>query len=288
MSDPNTSQPQHSPGIRRVESMKGAMLVALGDSGVGNSGTGELATPKLRSLICPFCGGLTPDSGCCDQCTARFDPLSRQASQNEMGPWFLRDTSMPHRPGCNYSTIKRLVETGGIQPNSVLRGPSTHQFWMLAKHTPGVSHLLGFCHNCGKTVEVGAFACNGCHEPFSADRDRQHLGLGPSRPLPGQARVEVLALHAEPPAGAEQVSGPAVLPLESGNGNDQRDPKKSKATRPAASGKEELESIKQIDELNRSVRSLRRAWTAERKKAWISVACAGVITALALILLLTT
>lgn len=284
----NQTEQNRAGGGQRDESMRGAMAVALGEeSSIG------LASPKLRSLICPFCGSTTADTGRCGGCHARFDPLSRQASQNEMGPWFVRDDSMPYRPGCNYSTIQRLVESGGIQANSVVRGPSTRQFWMLAKHTPGVSQLLGVCHSCGEEVDSQAFACSQCQEPFSADRDRQHLGLGASRPLPGRASVEVLALHAEPPAGAELVSGPAAIPLvpqegravmSGGNSGGRR--KVDRGDTP--SGEEGLDVVKQVDELGRAVRSLRRAWRGERKRAWYSVGMAGTVTVLAVVIIALT
>ena len=281
---------------RRGVLMSLAMKVATsevggGAGGASGGGSGELASPKLRRLICPFCGALTADSGRCGSCHARFDPLSRQASQNEMGPWFVRDETMPHRPGCNYTTIKRLVETGGIEANSVLRGPSTRQFWMLAKHTPGVGQLFGVCHNCGSEVAKDAFSCGKCHEVFSTDRDRQHLGLGPSRPLPGRAAVEVLAMRAEPPAGAELVAGPAAIPLapQESRGRvsgGRRVQDGSASGGEGLSGEEGLDAIKQIDELKRAVRSLRQAWMNERQRAWVSVACAGGITVLAMAVLL--
>jgi len=294
MNSTAVNQSEQSVPNRREESMRLAMVIALGgQSGGVNGGHGGLASPKLRSLICPFCGELTADSGRCQRCSARFDPLSRQASQNEMGPWFVRDESMPYRPGCNYSTIKRLVESGGIEANSVLRGPSTRQFWMLAKHTPGVAQMIGVCHSCGNDVAGDAFACGACQEPFSADRDRQHLGLGPARPLPGKACVEVLALRAEPPVGVELVSGPSAIPLADqegrgreygGGGGGGR--KVDVADDP--SGEEGLDAIKRIDELVRSVRALRRAWVNERKRAWISVGCAGIVTVLALVIIVVS
>lgn len=290
----DTTATKHEGSSDAGESRRGALMsLAIGvATSTVDGGEGELASPKLRRLICPFCGALAADSGRCGSCHARFDPLSRQASQNEMGPWFVRDELVPHRPGCNYSTIKRLVESGGIEANSVLRGPSTRQFWMLAKHTPGVAQLFGVCHNCGEGVAKDAFSCGNCQEVFSTDRDRQHLGLGPSRPLPGRASVEVLALRAEPPAGAELVSGPAAIPL-----GDQETRGQNSAGRRAddagyaggsAGGADGLEAIKQTDELKRAVRSLRRAWMNERKKAWVSVACAGGITVLALAVLLVS
>ncbi len=279
-------------GSRRTESMRSAMAVAVGRVGcddVAGAGDRALARPMLRRLICPFCGGMTADTGRCACCQARFDPLSRQASQNEMGPWFVRDDSMPFRPGCNYSTIKRLVETRGIQSNSVIRGPSTRQFWMLAKHTPGVAPLLGVCHSCGGKVDPDAFACTHCQEPFSADRDRQHLGLGASRPLPGKARVEVLALRAEPPAGAELVSGPAAIPLvpQEGRGGNSHG-RRSVDREGESSGEDGLDVIKRVDELQRNVHMLRRAWMSERKRSWYSVAMAGAVTLLAVVIISMT
>ncbi len=275
-------------GSRRAESMRRAMVVAVGREGE-DGGFGLLASPKLRNLICPFCGDLTADSGRCGHCHARFDPLSRQATQNEMGPWFVRDESIPHRPGCSYSTIQRLIEGGGIQANSVLRGPSTHQFWMLAKHTPGVAHLLGLCHSCGESVDRDAFACKNCHAAFSTDRDRQHLGLGPTRPLPGRAPAQVLALHAEPPAGADSVAGPATIPLTPEARDSERriqERRQNESMGSTDGGDQELDALTRIDELSRAVGSLRRAWLQERKRSWISLVCAGAVTVLALVIIL--
>lgn len=275
-------------GVLRKQSMESAMKIAM------NGGQAALATPQLRSLICPFCGELTADTGRCQRCSARFDPLSRQASQNAMGPWFVRDGAMPYRPGCNYSTIQRLAGSGGLELNSVLRGPSTHQFWMLARHTPGVAHLLGVCHNCGTDVDPASFSCTGCHEVFSVDRDRQHIGLGPVRPLPGTASVELLALRAEPAAGADQVSGPAAIPVRADTRSTAVSGVASNASISGGHGvvnsddASDLDSIRKIDELDRAVRSLSRAWRLERTRGWIAVGFAGAITVLAILMILMT
>ncbi len=166
--------------------------------------------PVLRSLVCPFCGLITEDCGRCKECSGRFDPLSRQATQNQMGPWAIRESRQAFRPGCSFETIARLVKQGVITQDTVVRGPSTHQFWTLARHTPGVSHLLGLCHSCQAAVGADAFSCPSCHVSFSIDRDRQHLGLGPARPLPGSGEPELLAMQAEPasrPPPARSISG---------------------------------------------------------------------------------
>jgi len=160
---------------------------------------GEAPRPQPRSVLCPFCGSVTPGTDRCAACQGRFDPLSRQATQNHMGPWFLRDDRSPHRPGCTYETLVRMIDSGQVGLDTVMRGPSTRQFWTLARHTPGIAHRLGVCHNCRMSVGKDAFQCPSCHAAFGIDRDRQHLGVGPTRPLPGQGTPEVLAMQAGPP-----------------------------------------------------------------------------------------
>jgi len=148
----------------------------------------DLPAPRPRQVICPFCGQKTEEATACSFCKARFDPLSRQATQNAMGPWYIHDERKPHAPGCRFQALVSLIEAGKVTGDSVLRGPSTRQFWMLARHTPGVANLLGVCHNCGGEAEADDYACDGCGAVFAVDQDRQHLGLGPVRALDPESR----------------------------------------------------------------------------------------------------
>lgn len=102
-----------------------------------------------------------------------------------MGPWYLRDPAQPFRPGCSYAVLVKLVEKGRIGPEAVIRGPTTHQFWSLARRVPGVAHRLGICHSCQSEVEPTDFACRNCQASFAPIPDRQHLGLMEQRWLPG-------------------------------------------------------------------------------------------------------
>lgn len=187
------------PARQRDDVMRRALAVA-----------GDPPSPMPRAVLCPYCGSVTGSNARCTACGGRFDPLSRQATQNHMGPWCVRDERSPHRPGCTYETLCRLIDSGLVGLDTVLRGPSTRQFWTLARHTPGVAHRLGVCHNCRTVVGRGAFQCPACHASFSVDRDRQHLGVGQSRPLPGHGTPEVLALQAGPAraAGVGIMEGP--------------------------------------------------------------------------------
>ncbi|NNF43298.1 MAG: hypothetical protein HKO59_08780 [Phycisphaerales bacterium] len=136
---------------------------------------------QSKLVICPYCGATQPAAESCRECRGLFEPLSRQATHNEMGPWFLRER--PHHPGCSYETLVRLVERSLVTKYSIVRGPTTKQFWTVAKHVPGVAHLLGFCHVCDATVDADAHGCPDCGVPFGAYLDRNHLGLPEVRPL---------------------------------------------------------------------------------------------------------
>lgn len=147
----------------------------------------------MRGVLCPYCGQVSLNPKRCDACAGYFDPLSRQASQNAMGPWYLRDARGPWRPGCSFETLKDLIRKGRVTRETVLRGPSTRQFWNFAGRTPTVANLLGICHNCGGDVPDDAYSCAACGAVFTPESDRQHLGLAPVHLLPGQAAPEIIA-----------------------------------------------------------------------------------------------
>lgn len=251
---------QESDGGIRAEVMAQARAIA-----------GEPPTPKLRSLVCPYCGGVTPDSGRCEKCAGRFDPLSRQATQNQMGPWEIRDERVPFRPGCSYATLVRLIDQGVVRGETVLRGPSTRQFWTLAKHTPGVANRLGVCHNCQAPVKPDAFSCPSCEASFEVERDRQHMGLGPARPLPGQGLPEVLALHAEPASvpGHGTIAS-ATIP------NAAASPARTQGvTTPSAS---DDDARKRVEDALRLVRFWRSRADHDRKNAWAIIIISSLIS----------
>lgn len=126
-----------------------------------------------------------------------------------MGPWSFIDPSVPNRAGCSYETLVGLIQRGTVRRDSIVRGPTTRQFWMLAARVPGVGHHFGACHNCLAPASSDAYACSACGAVFEVDRDRQHLGVGPVRPLAGQAPPERIAaeyasVSASPPAPLHQ------------------------------------------------------------------------------------
>lgn len=147
--------------------------------------------------LCPYCGHQQPNHGAtqCASCRGLFEPLSRQATQNAMGPWQIRDEANPFRPGCSYDTLRALALRGKIDADTAIRGPSTRQFWQRAGETQGVAHLFGRCHACRARARVSDSLCQTCAASFAPPSDRQRLNLLPVRPLtgPGAARADARA-----------------------------------------------------------------------------------------------
>ncbi len=168
-----------------------------------------------QRVLCPYCGEVSADPRRCDGCRGFFDPLSRQATQNAMGPWFIRDASGPWRPGCSIETLREMIRRGKVTRDTILRGPGTKQFWNFAGRTPSIANLLGACHNCRATVKPDDYSCKACGAVFTPDADRQHMGLAPVHMLPGEASPEMVAAASMETPGpvpvAAEVHKPAVM-----------------------------------------------------------------------------
>jgi len=190
--DPNTQTQQERPSQVPPERDD----AFHGDAQPGDAGP---ETGERQARPCPYCGHVGDFSAGreqCSNCKGWFEPLSRQASQNAMGPWYFHDDAVPFRPGCSYETLKRLIAKGRVTAQTIIRGPGTNQFWMYAVHAPGVAHLLGRCHSCRQPVSAEAFMCDHCGATLPTYEDRQHLGLAPVRLLPGQAHATRVAATA--------------------------------------------------------------------------------------------
>jgi hypothetical protein len=146
------------------------------------------AAPPDASAVCPYCGHREhANAEECSECRGLFEPLSRIATQNAMGPWQLRDEANPFRPGCSIETLRALIGRGKITRETVLRGPTTRQFWMRAAEIRGVAHLLGSCHACKGAATAKDHFCRSCGASFVAENDRNWLGLDAVRPLTATA-----------------------------------------------------------------------------------------------------
>lgn len=115
-----------------------------------------------------------------------------------MGPWQLRDLTRPFAPGFSYETMKLLVSRGKVTSTSIVRGPTTRQFWTFAIDAPGVAVLLGRCHACRAHVAVGDAVCHDCGIVLGHQPQRQILGLDEIRPI--DQAIEITMAPARAPA----------------------------------------------------------------------------------------
>lgn len=145
---------------------------------------------KTKIIICPYCGEPQAANDLCRACGGYFDDLSRQATHNDMGPWFIRNHRRSFQPGCSYETLIKLIERGQIDKYTIIRGPTSKQYWTIARRIPGLSHLLGYCHNCDAHVNPDDHGCAACGEPFGAYLERNLLGLPDVKPMPWEVTIE--------------------------------------------------------------------------------------------------
>lgn len=155
----------------------------------------ENASQPSSTTLCPYCGTVNATDDKCGACGGLFEPLSLRATQIAMGPWQLRDKHQPFRPGFSYETLKKMVASGRVKANTVLRGPTTMQFWQVARNTPGVSHLLGVCHACNGPLAPEEVGCPKCGAQIVVPIERDRLGL--QYPTEDAARAAQKRLAAE-------------------------------------------------------------------------------------------
>ena len=61
------------------------------------------------------------------------------------------------------NSIRMMIRAGQVTRQTVLRGPTTRQFWRRAENVRAVSREFGICHSCGAQVAVDAYSCPMCH-----------------------------------------------------------------------------------------------------------------------------
>ena len=95
---------------------------------------------------CPYCGVmLRPNLERCPACRIRLDERTRRNVQAMSGPWFVYHPRHPGGPGVEWGKLCRMIETGQVRADSIVRGPTTGGLWRLAGETPGVATRLGIC-----------------------------------------------------------------------------------------------------------------------------------------------
>ena len=174
----------------------------------------ENASSVPRFMVCPYCGSMHKDHlpDVCQHCNGPLHPDSREQTKRDLGPWFMRDTSRPFAPGMRYEKLLRCVSEGKIRPTTVVRGPTTSQFWTVARKVPGLSHHFGLCHACQAPASPEDEACLACGASFriSLDRDRMGLGNGGAQvsAIKDAANVRPMPQQSETPSEAAATNSP--------------------------------------------------------------------------------
>jgi hypothetical protein len=119
----------------------------------------------LGKHVCPFCGtiGEKPDRPCA-RCLMEDTPQTRQSTRWRLGPWYVLQSRNPSAPGMKYATLLALIRKGQISAKTIVRGPTTQQFWRLAGTVKGISREFGICWACGTAVHPTAINCPQCNK----------------------------------------------------------------------------------------------------------------------------
>lgn len=184
---------------------------------------------KQRILVCPICGETQSESSLCTACGVSLVKDELLIAEGGIGPWWVRDESLPHKPGMTYDHLADLAKRGKIERHTLLRGPTTRQLWMVARRVAGIAHLLERCHDCGAHVSKKDRSCEECGAPFLAYRDRNNLGLDDSDPSQGEVNgmssflndTMILNTTSKPLSMPERKSPEPTEPFEDGVGSPQ-------------------------------------------------------------------
>ncbi len=142
---------QEAAEFHGAQSIRGASM----PYGAGLPSHEALPMTESRAILCPYCGDRQQPSQQCRTCGGLFDQWSVHATQNDMGAWYVRDAKRPHFVGFSYEALIAAIRAGDVGRDAIVRGPTTNQFWSLARRTLGIAHLFNRCHSCQAPIQHG-------------------------------------------------------------------------------------------------------------------------------------
>ena len=131
---------------------------------------------KVDPTMCVICGHNKTSADECPECDAIFSPPD-EATRITLGGWFIHGKAHAYKPGMSYEQLRKEIEIGNVTARTIVRGPTSSQFWQLAKNTQGVAHLTGPCHACGAKVPADAASCPSCGASCDVPSDPNTVGL---------------------------------------------------------------------------------------------------------------
>ena len=184
------------------------------------------ATIPSGKVVCPYCGSVNDrphhdyDNAACPKCTMADTPATRQATRARLGPWFVRQNRNPAAPGMKFDTLMGLVTRGQVTAQSVVRGPTTGQFWRFAAQVKGLSREFGVCYNCATPIDKAATICPQCNRlqepPANPDVLLENAPTAAAAPSPSPSpSLPATPVHREikTPAPAPAPVPPANKPM---------------------------------------------------------------------------
>lgn len=165
---------------------------------MADSRTISVDAPPVESVVCPFCAHVrTEATGSCPKCTMEDTPTTRRSTGERIGPWFVLQRKNPTAPGLRLSVLLTLARRGHVTAKSIVRGPTTGQFWRYASQVKGLSRVFGTCWHCGGSVSPDATNCPRCRSAQEIPDDPDQF-LETHAQLPVMREVPAPAIESEP------------------------------------------------------------------------------------------
>jgi hypothetical protein len=163
-----------------------APVILFADELMAEGQTTSPEAPATGGIVCPFCAHVRADSvGSCPRCTMEDTPSTRRSTGERIGPWFVLQRKNPTAPGLRLSVLLTLARRGHVTAKSIVRGPTTGQFWRYASQVKGLSRVFGLCWHCGASVSPDATTCPKC-------RSAQEIPDDPDQFLESHAALPVM------------------------------------------------------------------------------------------------
>jgi len=156
---------------------------------------------------CVYCGQVVDRSADrCPHCRTSYSVAVRKASREVLGPWYYLDPRNPSGRGVTLETLLKMLEKGRLRPDSIVRGPTTHQDWMYAAETPRLAKYFGLCPHCFAKAKPEDTYCTHCQLNMNQRLTEPRPGIPSSlvkAPFHAAAHeVERLLAEADTPAPA--------------------------------------------------------------------------------------
>jgi hypothetical protein len=156
-------------------------------------------------------------------------PQTRRVTRGRIGPWYVLQSRNPAAPGMKFDVLIGFIRKGQVTARSIVRGPTTHQFWRYAAHVKGLSREFGLCYDCGAEIATESNLCPYCGKlqepPVNADMLLEGTNAASGRPTNGHPDATVSAVPSSEAAAIPDMVDAEVVRPKTGYGPGERAPK---------------------------------------------------------------